>query len=171
MLIEDLQEISKLAGEVELTPSALDWGSVWYKSHWEHEDRELVDARYQGYRSRKQSHIHKLAIILSAARSNDLLITPEILQEAEAVITGLEPHLKQVLGFIGTTQESKHTETVLRTVRIYGHITPQDLWKQVQAFMDRKTFDVILRTLLKNSGDLIVTTDSKGRQGLSLSGK
>jgi hypothetical protein len=79
-LIEDLSQISIMTGEYKLSPAAFEWGRKWYAHHHSSKHIHLDDDRFGGYLARKQTHIHKLAMILAAAESDRLVITKSILQ-------------------------------------------------------------------------------------------
>jgi hypothetical protein len=50
----------------------------WYKQHYAAtHHRDLDKDRFGGYLARKQTHIHKLAMILAAAESDTLVLTAE----------------------------------------------------------------------------------------------
>lgn len=111
-LIEDLEQISLMVGEYRLSPEALEWGEEWYKNHYEREEKLLDKERFGGYLARKQTHIHKTAIVLAAAESNELIIQKSHLVEAEKMVTELEAHMPKVFGLIGRSQDAKFVEAV-----------------------------------------------------------
>jgi AcrR family transcriptional regulator len=75
-----------MTGEIRLTPDAYEWGEQWYNRHWDNPPPHLNDDRFGGYLARKQTHIHKLAIVLAAARGSRLQITAEILATARRAL-------------------------------------------------------------------------------------
>jgi hypothetical protein len=130
LLTRDLQQIAMLKGGYELTPEAIDWGVDWYNRH--HNDprpAHLASDSFDGYLDRKQSHIHKLAIVLAAAQGNELKITTEHLIEATAHITDLELDMINVFSSIGVAPTAQINTKVLSLVRNHGTITYRDLWK------------------------------------------
>ena len=62
-----------------------------------------------GYISRKQTHIHKLAIVLAAAQRDKLIIEESDLREADALLTTIEPHMIKVFESVGVVDEIKNT--------------------------------------------------------------
>ena len=100
-LLHDLERISALAGEYEVTPEAITWGTAWYEKNYFSEPEYLRGDRFRGYLARKQTHIHKLAMVLSAAQSDDLRITEKNLSQACEEITKLEKYMPKVFGEIG----------------------------------------------------------------------
>jgi len=75
-LVHDLEIIAtQIKGEYKLSPEAKEWGEAWYAAHFENPyPPHLDNERFGGYLARKQTHIHKLAMILAASESNELII-------------------------------------------------------------------------------------------------
>jgi len=115
-LIEDLTRISQMSGEYRLTPEAVAWGEAWYKMHYATKNIDLDDERFGGYTARKQTHIHKLAMILAAAESDELLITAEHLALACQMVTDLEPDMQFVFSKIGKTDDSIYVDRLIEYV-------------------------------------------------------
>ena len=90
--LEDLIEISKITGPYTLSPFARQWGRAWYNDHNNPDLRpaHLSSDRYGGYLARKQTHLHKFAIILAASKRDARVIEEEDLKEAEQIITGAD---------------------------------------------------------------------------------
>lgn len=127
-LIEDLSHISAMVGEYKLTPEAVAWGKAWYHAHYNAKNLELDDERFGGYLARKQTHIHKLAMILAAAESPRLILTAEHLALANTMVTDLEPDMKFVFSKIGKTEDSLYAE------RLIWYVHKRDGCKYVDAY-------------------------------------
>lgn len=112
-LVEDLIAISQLVGEYKLTPKALEYGHAWYADHYTGKHLNLDDERFGGYLARKQTHVHKLAMILAAAESDKLLITEEHLALADKMVTDLEPDMQYVFSKIGKSEDSIFAERLI----------------------------------------------------------
>lgn len=140
-LLADLLRIAELAGEFELTPEAREYGSQWYDNHW-HGPRDTIVAseRFEGYWARKQTHIHKLAMVLSASKRDSLLITKEDLEEAVYHITALEKDMQKVFSSIGVANSAKVATEVLSLIKNAGSIKYRELWQQCYHTMDSKLF-------------------------------
>jgi hypothetical protein len=122
-LISDLMEIAALSGEFGMSQEAVDWGTEWYHRHFASKGNGLLeDSRFGGYVARKQTHIHKLAMILSASRSEDLLITRQDLERAENELTQLESDLPKVFDRVGKSQDSIQADRLIELVKASGEI-------------------------------------------------
>lgn len=103
-LIADLEHIATaLIGEYVLTDDAVRWGVAWYHHHWTSPAGHLAGEEYAGYLSRKQTHIHKLAMILAAAQRDRLMIEEADLIEAEQLLSAIELEMPRVFRSIGQT--------------------------------------------------------------------
>ena len=139
-LIEDLQHIADLFGQYELTPEARKWGTEWYEDLWKNTPKHLTDDRYLGYVARKQTHIHKLAIVLAAAARNELIITLEDLQAAERFITATENDLAKVIASIVQVDSANMIDQIVQMINTQGQMTHRQLWTICMGRMDLKTF-------------------------------
>ena len=112
-LIADLSEISQMKGPFSLTEEAMEYGEVWYKNLWENPPIHLTAPRFEGYMSRKQTHLHKLMMALSAAKSNDRVLTLEHFQVAEKLLDSLENDMTLALDKVGRHEASVTLELFL----------------------------------------------------------
>lgn len=128
-LLADLIEIAKLAGPFKLSPEAITYGQEWYTKHYEEGNKDLANNQFAGYLARKQTHVHKLAMVLSAAESDKLIITKDNLQAASMIITSLEADMPQVFRNIGLEGGSKYSAAILDIIKAYGKIDKKALWR------------------------------------------
>lgn len=148
-LVADLQEISTLCGEYKLTEAAYDWTEAWYKRHWAAPPAHLNTEQFEGYLARKQTHMYKLAMILAAARSNRMELTPEIFADAEVMITDLEPDMAKVFARIGRSDEAASAEKLLMYIRKNSPVRYDIALQHVrQDFPKLRDFEAVLAGLV-----------------------
>lgn len=147
-LLFDLGEIAQLKGEYKLSAEAREFGREWYKQHWIHPEEHLVTDRMQGYRARKQTHIHKLAMVLSAAEDDELVIHLHHIETALAFAAGIERDMHIVFQSIGVSQSAKDMEILLGFIRPTGRVMHQDLWRACYRSMSRKEFGEAIDALV-----------------------
>ncbi len=142
-LIDDLNDIAiNLCGEFEMTREAVEWGMAWYEKNWSERSEALDDDRLDGYVARKQTHLHKLAMVLSAARGNSLIITKEDLMLAEVMLNETEEDLSKVFSRIGRTPESLQIEHFLTMVKKRKAIPYDEAYRIVHsAYSDFRNFE------------------------------
>ena len=129
-LIQDLEGISiRLAGPYRLLPSTVTWGEAWYKYHYEHRPAGLDDDRFGGYIARKQTHIHKLAMVLAASQRDELVLTAEDLEAANAMVTDLEADMPLVFARIGRSEQASQADRLVQLVRQRGAISYEEAYR------------------------------------------
>lgn len=119
-LTRDLERISLLTGKFTLTEEAYAWGEEWYKNFHMNEAKLLDATLIGGYIARKQTLVHKVAMILSASMGNSLVITRETLERAVKLITELEASMPKVYSKIGLNQHSQAALQVLAFLDRYN---------------------------------------------------
>lgn len=153
-LIEDLTHISeKLVGPMRLTDSAITWGEAWYRRHYTQRPTNLDPERFGGYLARKQTHIHKTAMILSIAERDDLVITDQHLMDAEAMLTELEPDMQFVFSKIGRSTESLGAEKLIKFVHGQGKdgVLFDELFRYVHSvFPSQREFEDVFAGCVKS---------------------
>ena len=82
-LCHDLSLIGKLKGEFEMTKEAREFGEEWYKMLYANPPKHIAGELFQGYRSRRQNHLHKVAMVVSAANRSDMVIDLDEMVEAD----------------------------------------------------------------------------------------
>jgi hypothetical protein len=145
-LAQDLEHIaSSLVGPYELSKGAREWGEDWYKRHYASPPPHLQDDRFGGYLARKQTHLHKLAMILAAATRDELVIQPEDLILANTQITDLELDMPKVFARIGRTEDSIQAERFIQFVTKNSPVSYQAAYSYVHsAFPFVKDFEGIV---------------------------
>lgn len=134
-LVNDLEHISTaLVGSFHLTPQAIAWGTAWYQDHYENRRDGLDDQRFGGYIARKQTHIHKLAMVLSASSRDDMTIGAEDLALANAMVTDLEPDMPKVFARIGQSDASAHSERFVAMVNRRGKVPYAEAFKYFHTY-------------------------------------
>lgn len=165
-LITDLTDISKMKGEFQLSQFAREWGRAWYADHNNPDLRpdHLSNDRYGGYIARKQTHLHKLAVVLAAARREKLTIEEDDLREAEAIISDNEKDMLKVFDSIGLPTQSKHIQELVSTVRFAGFLTNRGLWARCMNYMSYRDFEDAVRAGV--AARVLEITSVNGVQGI-----
>lgn len=144
-LVEDLTHISTLAGAYTLSPEAVRWGEQWYQRHYTVRPANLDDDRFGGYIARKQTHIHKLALILAASCGDAPIITPEQLEVADAMVTDLEPDMQFVFSKIGKSDTAFYAERLVNFVHAKGKLPYHEAYRHVHSyFPSMRDFEDVL---------------------------
>lgn len=145
-LVHDLEIISTLVGEYQLSPEAKSFGNDWYKAHWAKRHDDLPLDQFGGYLARKQTHIHKLAMIISASRSDQLIIDLPTLQMAIAMVDALEQEMPRVFSQIGGNHMTKVMATLTDIIASSGELTKQELFRKLSRYITWTEYLTILQS-------------------------
>lgn len=165
-LISDLQRIALLSGNYSLSPAARKWGTHWYENLWVKRPTDMANDRYSGYISRKQTHLHKLAMVLAAAQRDQMVIEDTDLQMADTLLTAIEPDMIRVFESVGVVDESKNVANLLAHVRAYTWIEPNTLFNLLRNNMTEKDYKNALRISLEQG--LLSIEAREAKRGLTV---
>ena len=162
-LIHDLEAISTICGPYTLSSAAEKFGVEWYESHYSTHNKELSNSRFAGYLARKQTHIHKLAMVLQASdrSSRPLIISERHIKAAAEIVTSIEADMPHVFSQIGLVGITKHADEVLQLLRSYGRLGKRDLARHVFNLMGPDEFNKSIESLL-SAGYVRVESGSAG---------
>lgn len=133
-LVDDLRQIASLCGEYKLSPGAYEWGKEWYHLHNTRPNPKLADDRFGGYLARKQTHIHKLAMVLTASAGDSMVITERELAVADRMVSDLEDDMTEVFSRIGRSDTSLHAERLLKFIEMHGRVDWQTAFRHVHRY-------------------------------------
>lgn len=177
-LVNDLNEIAQIAGEYELSPEAYEWGDEWYRKHWEGLGRRQESDRLSGYRSRKQTHIHKLALVLCAARKSERIIEPEDLQNALGLIEAIEGDMLKVFQTLSDSPAAKNAQQLMLVLKMNPKgIGKRAIWRQLIHHMSEWEFNNAINGALsagyismRQNGDDVLLCPTEAALGLRSEG-
>lgn len=171
-LVEDLAAISELRGAFHITPDAVAWGEAWYERNYEVNIKKASDEAMQGYFARKQTHLHKLAMVLAAARSSDLVLDVEHLEMAEIILTGTEHDIPRVFSKIGLTTETDAIQSVIHITTRQGSVDPQELYRtRFYRVMGYDRYQEVVKSALRTGYIELKTVDDGQRLVVSERGE
>lgn len=161
-LVADLQRIGDYVGPFHITDAAYEWGEKHYNFHWDKfEGVEGEDL--QGYPARKQTHMHKLAMVISASRGHFPRIDLDHLIEADARLREIEPGISKVLAAVGASPIPKAGIEIVEAVRAAGGVAlRRDIFgRHFYRRMSNRDFDEALRGAI-GTGRLVVEPGPDG---------
>jgi hypothetical protein len=163
-LIQDLEHMAvQLMGPYSLDPGAIEWGEKWYEHHYKTPPPSyLEDERFGGYLARKQTHLHKLAIIVAASTRDEMTITADDLSIANTMISDLEPDMAKVFAKIGRTEESVQAERFIKYIQSKGAVPYEAAYQYIHShFPNAKDFEGILAGAIR-SGQITMKASGSG---------
>lgn len=149
-LIKDLERIATISGAMEFSKEGKEFYIDWYNNH----EKDISagktfinDPRFSGYLERRTTHLRKLSMVMSIARSSERIITVEDIQRADRVLKNAEVKMHKTFGGLGTSIYSTVTEKVLSYLEKHKKVSRSDLMRQFYRDIDPQALDVIETTL------------------------
>ncbi len=148
VLKNDLAHIAGLHGDFrhENTDLMADM-EQWYQRTIK--DADEAASSTQGYYNRRHVHVHKVAMLLSVARDDDLIIKREDFDAALAILKAAETNMPRAMATIGKNPlsrymlditdfiETKGTKVTFNTIwrRFYNHLRKDELKEVITALV------------------------------------
>lgn len=111
VLVRELNRVSRLRGAFRQTPESKAWYEEWYQTIPDE------DGPLGGYFGRKHDHAIKVAMVLSAAEGNSLIIEKRHMQRGVAMMDRLEESMRMVYEAIAMDEFGERTEDILGFIR------------------------------------------------------
>jgi hypothetical protein len=141
LLMHDLGEIATFKGPFVLTEEAYKCGEAWYGDHCDKlEAGDPQRTGISGYLARTQTHVHKLAMVLSAARRNDMKITEKEIKDSVAILSSIETEMPKVFTAVNTSVEMEKAGDIINVVRSKGKMRRTELYQMFFHKMTSKEF-------------------------------
>lgn len=129
-LIDRLMAMDNYKGPMYLTPAAKTWGTEWYNKM--KQGGNEGDEKFRDRITRKQTHVHKLAMILSVSRGDSRKIEVCDLQKAVVEIDKLSAHRGTIIAAVGRTSEAVLQDTLLGIIRRQKSIKLADAYRAIR---------------------------------------
>lgn len=129
-LVSDLRHIAEtIAGDFEIDEEGEKFMEAWYQ---EHSTDGSDDYKLSGYYQRRPAHIHKVAMLLHLAKSDELILHKHDFENAIAIVTMLEKNLPRVFEGVGKNPYTLDISRIKNYIIAKEPISERDL-KQVFA--------------------------------------
>lgn len=115
-VVEHLRSLTKLYGEVVMTPECREFYDRWYQSNPKTENRINKDQVLDNYYSRVRLHTLKLAMAFHFLESKDLTLTVDDFQKAIRFRALIEPDMHKALASINQNPLVPLSEAMLRYI-------------------------------------------------------
>lgn len=166
-LIKDLYQISRIAGDYQMTKEADDLWQKWYMKYEEKDPHRIcLDKSFAGWYSRKPTYILKLAINRAASESNDLIIEWKHIEHAIKDIISVEHGMGQVFRAIGKSDVSSEVDTVMQIIIESKWISEQKLMSMTWRDIDAQKMANVINTVCGTGRAQRVFRGPKGEQGV-----
>ncbi len=112
LLVQDLERISVLAGEFNVTPEVKQWNKEWYAKHF-NGGSSLADERFGG---------------------DSLVIELGDVVAANTMITDLEAEMPRVFALVGKTPETRQADRFIEFIRRRQTVSYEEAYRYLHAF-------------------------------------
>lgn len=168
-LSSDLKHIARLQGPMTILPDALAWGEKWYADLQAGLGKDIMSQRASGYYARKQTHLHKIAMLISISSKDDLTISQEDLEIAHMILIDVEKDIMRVLSNITNRQVSaRNAMEIIQVLRAGKNLTDGEIFGHLWTYMSKKDFDTAIQDL--QSAGMIYARAVGGKSCLKLKG-
>lgn len=141
----DLDHISRVEGIFE-------WGEgskELYKGIYEEIDKsQPKDYRVEGFHNRKDIYTLKVAMLLSIARSDDLIMHPGDIRTAYAALSDIEESMHKTFSAVGKYDHAADTERLLAAIKEEGELTSAEIHQRFYAAGDVDQIGKMIQMLL-----------------------
>lgn len=149
-LKQDLEQIKLLTGEFVMSSDALEIYKQWYTNQEEKIKRgsfPVMDPKFMGYCARRATHVKKLAMAISASRSDSLIVELQDFEKAVKLLRLAESKMRRAFGGVGRARFADVTEGVLDYIQNRRSVLRSELLRQFYRDVDAYTMDQIERVL------------------------
>lgn len=148
LLLHDLQAIHTMRGEYRMTDEAMNLYERWYIQQEDHPPIE--DPHFDGYISRRATHLRKLMMIVAASRSSKMIIFPRDFDRARRLLERTERKMVYTFRGMGRSDTAGLLQQLMSVIASMGRITKQELlWRFRSEVRNKDEFDRIIATLVE----------------------
>jgi hypothetical protein len=158
-LTEDLIHIGRLRGQFQWggdvvgkdsdgkdVTTAMETYDRYYRSLY---DAVPVDHRLEGFHWRKKTHVLKVAMLLSLAERDDMLVQSKDIETAAQFLRDLEPSMARAFSAVGRNEFASVIERIGSQVRLAGEISMEDIYSRNYSAGSSYELDNVIATLEK----------------------
>lgn len=143
-LVTDLRGVARLSGEMRFHPRCIPLFESCYK---ESAPKEYDDEATTSYKTSMWAQVTKLAMCMSAARGDDLIINEKDFRSAYDAVRNVTLNIPRVFRGVGESELAVATDKVLRFLEQKGFATRQEMLKYLWRDVTSEDLDKILVTL------------------------
>lgn len=128
-LVQDLIHISnEISGEFEIEKEAEDFMVEWYEANAE--VSSVSEYKLHGYYERRPAHIHKVAMLLHLAESDELVLQKKDFEAAITILGQVEKKLPQTFQSVGKNIYAVDARRIAEFVKEKKKVSQGELYSQ-----------------------------------------
>lgn len=145
-LLHDLQNILGMRGDFRIPKTVARRYAEWYVE--QERNPPFENPYFQGYVSRRPTHLRKLMMIMSAARGTDLLITDDDFDRSVTLLTDTETKMVHTFAGVGRDRQADVVDNIMKFIAVNSPTDMQALLWRFRFDANRKFVDDMLSTLV-----------------------
>lgn len=145
-LARDLEKICIMSGEFKVSSDFIDIYVPWY-SAYSIGPPPFDDYRFSGYFERRPTHLLKLCILVSASRSDKMIITAEDFKRSLLYLEMIEKKMPYTFSGVGKSSSADVLQRVMGTMSVVQEIDFGDLMSRFYQDMDKIGMEKIVECL------------------------
>lgn len=158
-LRDDLTAIQLCKGEFAIHESFKELYGPWY---YESETRPpRLDPRMEPYLSRRSTHLRKIAMVMSAARSNEMIIRGEDFLRAHDILTRAEDYMHIAYSRVGNNDYLLVIQKLLEMLDYKKEVTIREIANSTYMDATKEQLEKVIETII-HMGKAKYTTNRNG---------
>lgn len=133
-LVIDLGSIHSIKGKFSFTKDCMDLWIDWYTNM--HKNMPKMPPTFDGYLSRRQTHVRKLAMIMSASRGNDTTITVEDFNRGLDMLKRTEVKMPRTFLGFGGAKNSPLLMALLAYIAKKKKVLSSDIYSDFHGYIE-----------------------------------
>lgn len=147
LLIKDMATIAQITGQYTLSKEAEELYRSWDLVR-QANPNPINDPRLSGYYERKPMHVLKIAMLVAASRTNELMLNTEHLEEAFKLLDHVEPRMRNVFASVGKNPLTYDLEQVMGAIVAHPAISFRELLRMFKHSVRKDELLEVLDTLV-----------------------
>jgi len=146
LLIKDLEKISTITGQYELTVDAKDRYIAWYEEQDKLMDKgefPIEDRRFAGYCERRATHVRKLSMAVAASQRQETIVELADMERSMELFKTIEKNMHKTFSGLGSSPYSLATERILAFIEQKREVTRSEVMRQFYRDVDTPTLKLI----------------------------
>lgn len=145
-LVVDLEQISLLSGQFASTNEYVAARTEWYVSSSE-ETQVIQDTRFAAYYGRKMSTLTKLSMIMSASRSDEMILREEDFQRSVGLLGEAEIPMQRALSGVGRSDYAEVLPAIMEEILRHKEVSMRYLMNRFSHDVTQFHLTKIIETL------------------------
>lgn len=159
-LMTDLEQIKYLSGPFIAEQEFFEVYADWYDNRCY--QTKFDTTKFEGYPSRRATHLRKLCMVMSANEGNDMIIKPKHFNEALEILEYTEQYMPDAFHCIATSAYGETMIKIINLIKEIKRIEWKDLIRRTQVYVspyDLKNYiETLITTGLVRKEQSITTT-------------